>query len=147
MAKERSPLTLSEEDRRELIVWAVACAERVLPIFEGAAPDDQRPREALAGALAFARGELRIGPVRALAAACHAAAREAPTPAATAAARVCGQAASVAHMGAHARGIPYYVPKALAAAHPDDPELLLSEDAWERAQLPERFTYFVYPAG
>lgn len=78
MAKERSPLTRTEDDRRELIVWAVACAERVLPLFEEASPDDPRPREALAGAMAFSRGELRIGPVRKLAVACHAAAREAP---------------------------------------------------------------------
>lgn len=50
--------TLPESDRRELIVWSVRCAERVLPIFESAHPGDPRLREALAGALAFSRGEL-----------------------------------------------------------------------------------------
>jgi len=68
VAKERSPLTRSEDDRRVLIAWAVACAERALPLFEEAAPGDDRPREALAGAMAFARGEMRIGVVRQLAA-------------------------------------------------------------------------------
>jgi hypothetical protein len=114
MAKVRSPLTRSEDDRRELMVWAVACAERALPLFEEATRGDHRPREALAGAMAFARGELRIGALRRLAVACHAAAREARTPAPTAVARACGQAAAVAHMAAHARAVPSYVLKALA---------------------------------
>lgn len=55
-----SPRTRSEEDRRELILWAAACAERVLPVFESGCPGDNRPRAALEGACAFARGELRI---------------------------------------------------------------------------------------
>lgn len=105
------------------------------------------PREALAGAMAFARGELRIGAVRQLAVACHAAAREARTPAATAVARACGHAAAVAHLNAHARSVPSYVLKALALAHPGDPHVLDSENAWQRAQLPEGFAEFVYPAG
>jgi hypothetical protein len=70
MVRERAPLTRSEDDRRALIVWAVACAERALPLFEEACSGDHRPREALMGAMAFARGELRIGAVRQLAAAC-----------------------------------------------------------------------------
>jgi hypothetical protein len=41
----------SEEDRRELILWAVACAERVLPVFERERPEDGRPRAALPTAL------------------------------------------------------------------------------------------------
>jgi hypothetical protein len=146
VARERSPLTRSQDDRRELIVWAVACADRVLPLFEEASPVVPRPREALAGAMAFARGELRIGAVRRLAVACHAAAREARTPAATAVARACGHAAAVAHMAAHARGVPLYALKALALTHPADPRVVESEDAWQRAWLPDRFADFVYPA-
>jgi hypothetical protein len=88
-------LTRSEDDRRELIVWAVACAERVLPLFEEARRGDHRHRDAPAGAMAFSRGELRVGPVRKLAVGCHAAAREAGAPAATAVARACGQAAGI----------------------------------------------------
>jgi len=139
MARVRHPSTRSEEDRRELIVWAVDCCERLLPLFSAAAPDDQRPRAALDGALAFARGELRIGVARKLAASCHAAARAAPTRTSVAVARLCGHATAVAHMGSHARGIPYYTHKALP------PEEAETEDAWQRAHLPSRFTDFVYP--
>ncbi len=108
------PLTLSEDDRRVLAVWAADCAERTLPLFEAQAPGDTRPREAIAGGRAFARGELRIGPVRALAIAAHAAAREVGDPAAVAAARAAGHAAATAHMASHARGVPAYAAKARA---------------------------------
>lgn len=101
------PLTLSEEDRRVVAIWAADCAERVLPIFELAAPTDTRPRDAIEGVRAFARGEMRVGPVRVLSAKAHAAAREVQVPSATAAARAAGHAAGVAHMAAHARGVAY----------------------------------------
>jgi hypothetical protein len=110
-------LTLPETDRRELILWTVSCAERLLPIFESERPDDRRLREGLAGALAFSRGELSIGAVRRLASGCHAAAREVEDAAATAAARACGQAVAVAHMAGHSRQVAKYTAKALAADH------------------------------
>jgi hypothetical protein len=96
--------------------------------------------------MAFSRGELRVGVMRKLAVACHAAAREASDPAAVAAARACGHAAAVAHMASHAGGVPWYVRKALAAAHPDDPGAADREELWQREHLPERFVDFVYPA-
>ena len=42
-------ITLSEEDRRLIGLWAADCAEWVLPLFEGKAPSDTRPREAIEG--------------------------------------------------------------------------------------------------
>jgi hypothetical protein len=107
-------LTLTEEDRRILAPWAADCAERVLSIFEAEAPTDSRPRAAIDGLRAFGRGELKVGPARALSAAAHAAARSVANPAAVAAARAAGQAIATAHMGAHARGAPAYA--ALAAS-------------------------------
>ena len=129
---ERQPgaLTLSEDDRRVLAVWAADCAERTLSLFEAQSPTDTRPREALDGARAFARGEMRIGPVRALAAAAHAAAREVGDPAAVAAARAAGHAAATAHMAAHARGVAYAAIAAGLAA-PDDPDAVADEVTWQ----------------
>ncbi|MGB4137387.1 MAG: putative immunity protein, partial [Microbacterium sp.] len=40
-------LTLSERDRRELVEWTLACAERMLPLFLAERPEDARPRAAL----------------------------------------------------------------------------------------------------
>jgi immunity protein 5 of polymorphic toxin system len=56
----RSPQTLSEGDRRTVAAWAADCAERVLPIFEAAAPSDGCPRDLIARTRAFARGELDV---------------------------------------------------------------------------------------
>jgi Imm-5 like putative immunity protein len=129
---ERRPgaLTLSEDDRRALAGWAADCAERALPLFEAQAPGDRRPRDAIAGARAFARGAVRIGPVRALAARSHAAARAAGDPAAVAAARAAGHAAAVAHMAAHARGAPAYAALAAGLAAVDHPTAAAGEVGW-----------------
>jgi hypothetical protein len=140
MAKEPGTLTLSEDDRRILAAWAADCADRTLALFERAAPDDPRPRAAIDGLRAFAEGELRIGPVRALAAAAHAAARDVGDPAAVAAARAAGHAAATAHMAAHARGVPAYAALAARAAEPTDPDAGDAVVRWavERASMEVR---------
>ncbi len=132
MGREPRALTLSEDDRRVLAVWAADCAERTLPLFEAHAPGDKRPRDAIDGGRAFARGELRIGPTRTLAIAAHAAAREVGDPAAVAAARAAGHAAATAHMASHARGVAYAV-KAVGLAAPKDPDAVADEIRWQLA--------------
>jgi hypothetical protein len=127
MDRQPGALTLSEDDRRVLAVWAAYCAERTLHLFEAEAPSDSRPREAIDGARAFARGELRIGPARTLAVRAHAAAREVDDPAAVAAARATGHAAAVAHMASHARGVPAYAAIAAGLAAPDEPDAAADE--------------------
>lgn len=56
MDPEPGGMTLSEEDRRLVGLWAADCAERVLPLFEAEAPSDARPRKAIEGTRAFALG-------------------------------------------------------------------------------------------
>ena len=109
-------LTLSEAQRRTLAPWAADCAERVLRCFEAIAPGDARPREAVDGLRAFARGERSVDALRALSAAAHEAARDVRAPAAVAAARAAGHAAAIAHTGSHARGVIY---AAKASADPE----------------------------
>ncbi|MFC0198557.1 putative immunity protein, partial [Microbacterium arthrosphaerae] len=53
-----SPQSLTDTERRLVAAWAADCAERVLPLFEADAPGDDRPRDAIARARGFARGEL-----------------------------------------------------------------------------------------
>jgi hypothetical protein len=130
MGRRPGALTLSEDDRRVLATWAADCAERTLSLFEAQAPNDARPRHAIDGLRAFARGEMRIGGVRVLAARAHAAAREVGDPAAVAAARAAGQAASVAHMAAHVRGVAYAA-KAAGLAAPHDPTAVAREVRWQ----------------
>jgi pimeloyl-ACP methyl ester carboxylesterase len=64
MNHEPSSMTLSDEERRLLALWAADCAERVLPLFEAKAPSDTRPREAIAGIRAFAHGGKRTAHLR-----------------------------------------------------------------------------------
>ena len=130
----RSPQTLSEADRRIVAVWAADCAERVLGLFEAEAPRDSRPRDAIARLRAFARGELGVAETRRRFVA-HAAAREVSAPAAVAAARAAGQAASIAHMGAHAFGAAAYAARAVGLAMPDRPEAEREEMHWQLGHM------------
>jgi len=115
-----TPQGMSEVDRRAVAVWAADCAERVLPLFETEAPTDDRARDAIARARAFARGELTAAGEIRLRFVAGRAAHSAATPAGVAAARSAAQAAGVAHMGAHALGAAAYAAKAVELARPDD---------------------------
>jgi len=131
-------LTLPLEERQQLILWAAACVERLLPVFVDEQPDDLRLANALEGAKQFAAGNLSVGAMRTLAFDCHAAAREASQPAATAVARACGQGAAIAHMAGHSRNIVGYTSKALSG------QSLEEELDWQRTQLPVQFRSYVY---
>lgn len=95
-------------------------AEAVLQWFEAACPGDERPRQAIEAARAWASGELRVGAARAAAFAAHAAARTAPVgSAACAAARAAGHAAATAHVVTHALHAARYAERAAALAAQD----------------------------
>lgn len=130
-----SPQALSEIDRRVVAAWAADCAERVLAIFESEAPIDPRPRDAIARARAFARGELdAAGEIRRRFVAGRAA-HGATTPPVIAAARAAAQAAGVAHMGAHALGAAAYAAKAAGLSRPDHVNAVRDEIRWQLDQL------------
>ena len=116
-------------------MWAADCAERVLGLFEAEALGDSRPRDAIARTRAFARGELGVaGEIRRWFVA-GAAAREVSAPAAVAAARAAGQAASIPHMGAHALGATAYAANAAGLGAPDRPEAVREEIRWQLGDM------------
>ena len=130
-----SPQALSEADRRVVALWAADCAEHVLPLFETEAPDDERPRDAVARARAFGRGELdAAGEIRRRFVAGRAA-HSVTAPPAIAAARAAAQASGVAHMGAHALGAAAYAANAVALSEPDRPEAADDEVRWQLDRL------------
>jgi hypothetical protein len=149
-------MTLTEEDLRLVGLWAADCAERVLPLFEAKAPTDARPREAIEGIRAFARGGKRTARLRSLAWAALAAAREVGDPVATAAARAAGLAASAAYMhplatldqAKHALGPAVYGARAREFAAADDPSVGDEEIRWaiEHASSAVREVVRRYPA-
>jgi hypothetical protein len=146
LPKERDPRfvtirrggSLTDADHRLLALWAAACAEHILPLFEAAQPSDARPRQAVEAARAWARGELRMSESRAAGGHAMAAARVlsgAPRHAAFAA----GQAAAVAHVAAHELGAAAYAIKAARAAAPRGEAECngRTECRWQRDELPD----------
>jgi len=130
--------SLTDEDHHRLALWAAACAEHVLRVFEAARPDDRRPREAIAAARAWTRGELPMMQARALGGHAMGAARDlrgAPRFAAYAA----GQAAVVAHVAEHDLGAAAYAIKAAVADAPagHEEEARRDECRWQRERLPD----------
>ncbi len=130
--------TLSDADHHLLALWAAACAEHVLPLFESARPDDTRPRQAIEAARAWTRGELKMIEARALGGHAMGAARDLRG-AARFAAYAAGQAAVVAHVAAHELGAAAYAIKAVCAAAPDGQGERAGriECRWQRDQLPD----------
>src|SRR6059058_2019279 len=126
-----SPQTLSDSERRCVALWAADCAERVLPLFEAEAPADGRPRDAIARARAYGRGELPAGEEIRRRFIAGRAASAVSAPAAVAAARAAAQASAVAHMGAHALGAAAYAAKAAGLAAPERPEAVREEVRWQ----------------
>lgn len=130
-----SPQSLTEQDRRLVAAWAAACAERVLPLFETEAPDDGRPRDAIARARAFARGELTAAEEIRRRFVAGRAAKAVRSHGAVAAARAAAQAAGVAHMGAHALGAAAYAARAAGLVAVDDPDAVAHEVSWQLSAM------------
>ncbi len=107
-------IQLSDDDLREITRYAADCAERALALFEAEHPTDARPRDAIDGARAFARGGRRIAALRAQAWAAYAAARTAENPAAADAAHAAQHAAAAAYL--HPRASAHQVKHVLGAA-------------------------------
>ena len=130
--------TLTDADHQLLALWAAACAERVLGLFEAARPDDPRPRHAIEQARAWARGEITMTQSRTAGGHAMGAARDLRG-AARHAAYAAGQAAVVAHVAAHELGAAAYAIKAVRAAAPAGAgeEAGGRECRWQRDQLPE----------
>ena len=130
--------TLTDSDHRLLALWAAACAEHVLHLFELVQPSDLRPRQAIEQTRAWARGEIKMSQSRAAAGHAQAAAREL-SGAARHAAYAAGQAAAVAHVAAHELGAAAYAIKAAraAASEGEGQSAGRLECRWQREQLPE----------
>lgn len=129
--------TLSDADRRIVARWALACAERVLPLFDADEEAKKDIREAVARTRAYAAGESSAADEIRKRLVAGKAANAATTSAGAAAARAVAQAAAVAHMGAHALGAAAYAARAVSLAHKDRPEKVHDEVRWQVAQLTE----------
>jgi hypothetical protein len=127
-----------KQDQRLMAIWAADCVERVLPLFEQAYPNDDRPRKAIEVCRTWVRtGIFTMAEIRGASLAAHAAARGAKeqNPACFAA-RAAGQAVATAHVPQHAFGGAYYALKAIAAADPAHAKVeVAKEHDWQAQQI------------
>lgn len=125
-------------DHKTLAVWAIDCAERVLPYFEEKYPDDPRPRRAIETLQAWIDTSVfKMAVIRKASLDSHAAAREVgeDNPARSAA-RAAGQAVATAHVPTHAIGAAIYSLQAIHRASNSD-AAVASERDWQYQRLLE----------
>lgn len=126
---------LSDSDRRTVARWALACAERVVPLFEADLLAQNDIQDAIARTRAYSEGRGSTAEEIGKRMIAVKAAKAATTPAGAAAARAVAQASAVAHMGAHALGAAAYAVKAVSLANKDQPERVDDEILWQIADL------------
>jgi hypothetical protein len=151
MKKSKFSLTRCKDERiaelvritghKTLAVWAIDCAERVLPYFEERYPQDPRPRNAIEILQTWIdTGVFKMAVIRKASLASHAAAREAGEDnAARTAARAAGQAVAAAHVPTHSMGSAIYALQAVyRAANPSDANAAVAEERdWQYRHLLE----------
>ena len=106
---------LKKVDKKILAIWALDCAERVLPYFEKKIPKDNRPRVAIEVLQEWIdTGKFKMDTIRKASLSAHAAAREVgeDNPARSAA-RAAGQAVATAHVYTHSIGSAIYALQAI----------------------------------
>ena len=132
---------VAKTTHQTLAEWAIECAERTLPYFEEAHPDDARPRWALETLQTWIEtGEFSMAVIRKASLDAHAAAREvgADNPARSAA-RAAGQAVATAHVRTHAAGAAIYSLQAIhRASDPADASAAVAKEReWQYKRLQE----------
>jgi hypothetical protein len=130
---------VSKTDHQTLAIWAIDCAERVMPYFEGKYPQDHRPRHALETLQTWIdTGVFQMAVIRKASLDAHAAARgvgeESP---ARSAARAAGQAVATAHVPRHASGSAMYAQQAIyRATNPSDADAAVAKEReWQYQHL------------
>jgi hypothetical protein len=121
---------LKREQHRQLIRWACACSENVLPLFAG--KPDERLVNALSVADEWAEGRATVGEARKASLDVIAVANENSDPVSVAVARSVGHAVATAHMADHALGAALYALRAVTTAGKSTD----IERKWQNEQLP-----------
>jgi hypothetical protein len=109
---------VSKTDHKTLALWAIDCAERVMPYFEEKYPQDHRPRQAIETLTTWIdTGIFKMAVIRKASLDSHAAARDVGEDSpARSAGRAAGQAVATAHVPRHAYGSAIYAQQAIYRA-------------------------------
>ena len=130
---------VSKTDHKTLAIWAIDCAERVMPYFEEKYPQDHRPRQALETLKTWIyTGVFKMAVIRKASLDSHAAAREVGEDSpARSAARAAGQAVATAHVPRHSYGSAIYAQQAIhRATNPTDADAAVAKERdWQYQHL------------
>ena len=130
---------VSKTDHKTLAIWAIDCAERVMPYFEEKYPQDHRPRQAIEALKTWIdTGVFKMAVIRKASLDAHAAAREVGEEGpARSAARAAGQAVATAHVPRHAYGPAMYAQQAIhRATNPSDADAAIAKERdWQYQHL------------
>lgn len=118
---------LEAANRREVVLWAFACAEAALESLRLKQPCLLQPQNALAVCRAWARGDVRMPAARRAILDCHAACREWTDMESIALCHAIGQGLSAIHTPRHAIGLPIYELTAIVYRTGDGYELPVLE--------------------
>jgi len=135
--KDESMLELmSKTDHKILALWAIDCAERVMPCFEEKYQQDHRPRQALETLKTWIdTGVFKMAVIRKASLDAHSAAREVGEDSpARSAARAAGQAVATAHVPRHAYDSAIYAQQAIYRAT-NSMDAVESERNWQYQHL------------
>jgi immunity protein 5 of polymorphic toxin system len=137
---------VSQTDQKTLAVWAIDCAERVMPYFEEKFPDDPRPRNAIKTLQIWIEtGVFKMAVIRKASLDSHAAARDVSEDnPARSAAHAAGQAVATAHVPTHSIGAAIYGLQAIHrasnanSANPADADAAVAQERdWQYQHLLE----------
>jgi hypothetical protein len=130
---------VSKTDHKTLALWAIDCAERVMPYFEEKYPQDHRPRQAIETLKTWIdTGVFKMAVIRKASLDAHAAAREVGEDSpARSAAHAAGQAVATAHVPRHAYGPAIYAQQAIRrATNPTDADAAIAKERdWQLQHL------------
>jgi hypothetical protein len=135
---ERINHQVFQPDKKALALWALDCAEHVLPYFEAKYPHDKRPRKALETLKEWIdTGVFKMSVIRKASLDAHAAAKDVEEDYAKYAAHAAGQAVATAHVPTHALGSSVYAIRAVAAYTDNVSDGLIKERNWQLQRLRE----------
>jgi hypothetical protein len=135
--KDEEMLELVDKtDQKTLALWAINCAERVMPYFEEKYPQDHRPRQAIETLKAWIETDVfKMAIIRKASLDSHTAAREVGEDSpARSAAHAAGQAVATAHVPRHAYGPAIYAQQAIYRAT-NSMNAVESERNWQYQHL------------
>ena len=132
---------VEKTDHKTLAIWAIDCAERVMPYFEDQFPNDHRPRHAIETLQAWIdTGVFKMAVIRKASLSSHAAARDVgeDNPAQSVA-RAAGQTVATAHVPTHSIGAAIYALQAIHRASDvsDTDAAVAKERDWQYKHLIE----------